>query len=452
MSQLPRRPLIQLYQAVSGRRFLARLDELNRTQWFSREGLLALQQKKLHDLLTYAYHHVPYYRRLFDQAGFLPDMVLSDVDSLRRLPVMTKATIHEHFDDILTTEGRRRAGLSHLTTGGSTGHPLVFMQDSNFRDYVTADIHRHLGWAGWKLGQIHAYLWGTSFEVKASQAIRTRLMNWVLNRFVTNAYVLSEESMSAFVAQIRRRHPRVLFGYTSCLYRFAEFVRERSLDDIKFDAIFASAEELYPDQRTFIESVLGGRIFNRYGSRELGGISCECGAHTGMHASIDNNYIEILRNLDSNEPARPGEAGHIIVTNLNNWGMPFIRYSIEDMGVWSTLDVCPCGRELPLMEMVQGRRADMFETRDGRSVWLAIAGPLFGMKGIRQFQVIQKALDLVVVRIVKKGPLEESGLAEIERALHTALGDQVKVVIEFPDEIPVLESGKRRYVISELKD
>ncbi len=451
MSQF-RRPIIQLYQAVSGRRLLTRLDELNRTQWLSHGELLALQQNKLHRLLAHAYQYVPYYRRLFDQAGFRPDMVLSDMASLRKLPVITKATIREHFDDMLTTESRRRASLSRLSTGGSTGHPLVFMQDPTFRDYVTADIHRHLGWAGWELGQLHAYLWGgASFEVKTSQAIRTKLMDWVLNRFVANAYVLSEETMSAFVAQIRRRRPRILFGFTSCLYRFAEFVRERNVDDVKFDAIFASSEVLYAGQRQLIEEVFGGKVFNRYGTRELGGISCECGAHTGLHASIDNNYIEIVRDLDSGEPAQPGEVGHIIVTNLNNWGMPFVRYSIEDMGAWSALDACPCGRELPLMESVQGRTVDTFQTRDGRSVWLAMAGPLFGMKGVRQFQLVQKTLDLVVVRIVKDGPLDENRLAEIERTLHTALGDQVEVVVEFPDDIPVLDSGKYPYIMSELK-
>jgi phenylacetate-CoA ligase len=450
MSGLPRRPIIQIYQAVSGRRFLTRLDELNRTQWASASELLVLQQKKLHRLLTYAYEYVPYYRRIFDQVGFRPDHILTNPASLRHLPILTKAIIHENFEDLLTTETKRRASLSHLTTGGSTGHPLTFMQDANFRDYVTADIHRHLGWAGWKLGQVHAYIWGASFEVKASQAIRARLMNWVLNRFVTNAYVLSEEGMGAFADQVRRSRPRILFGYPSSLYRFAEFIREASMDDIKFEAIFASAEVLYPAQRRLIEEVFGGRMFNRYGTRELGGISCECQAHTGLHASIDNNYIEIVRDLSSNESTQPGEPGQIIVTNLNNQGMPFIRYSIEDMGAWSTLGRCPCGRELPLMELVQGRRIDMFRTRDGRSVWGGFASPMFGMKGVKQFQLVQKTLDLVVARIVKEGPLDETRLDEIEQTIHIALGDQVKVVFEFPDDIPVLDSGKYRYAISEL--
>lgn len=450
LNSLPRRPFMQLYQVLTGRRVLARLDELNRTQWLSREALLALQRQKLHRLLLSARQHVPYYRHLFERVGFHPDDSLSDITCLSKLPILTKAIIHENFDEMLTTDPRRRAGMSRLTTGGSTGHPLVFMQDVEFRDCVTADIHRHLGWAGWKLGQVHAYIWGANFEVETSQAIRTRLMNWVLNRFVTNAYVLSAESMNLFAAQLRRRRPRILFGYPSSLYRFAEFVRERNFNDIKFEAIFSSAEVLYPAQRQFIEQTFAGKMFNRYGTRELGGICCECSAHTGLHASIENVYIEILKDLESNEPAQPGETGHIVVTNLNNYGMPFIRYSIEDMGAWSTLSHCPCGLGLPLMELVQGRQIDMFKTRDGRAVWGGFASPLFGMAGVKQFQLVQKSVDLVIARIVKEGELDQSRLDTIVRTVKTALGDNVVVEFEFPAEIPVLGSGKYKYAISEI--
>ncbi len=446
-----RRLLLKGYQVVTGRRVLDRLDELNRTQWWSRADLLALQRRKLHHLLSYAYRYVPYYRRLFDRVGFRPEAVLDDVAALRRLPILTKATIRANFDALLTTESRRRAHLSQLTTGGSTGRPLVFMQDNDFRDYVTADLHRHLGWAGWQFGQIHAYIWGTNFEVALAQSLRTRLMDWVLNRFVTNAYVLTDESMAAFAAEVRRRRPRLLFGYASSLYHFAQFARRQGFDDLTFDGIFSSAEVLYPAQRQFIEETFHCRMFNRYGTRDLGGVACECDAHTGLHASIENNYIEIVRDLESGEPAPPGETGHIVVTNLNNHGMPFIRYSIEDMGAWSTRDRCPCGRELPLMAVVEGRRVDMFRTPDGRTVWGGFASPLFGMPGVRRFQVVQKSLDLVVVRIVRDGELDAERLATIERTIHTALGEQVTVRFEYPDEIPVLDSGKYRYALSEVE-
>ena len=123
-----------------------------------------LQRSKLHRLLEYAYQQVPYYRRLFDRVGFRAVDVLTDLSSLHKLPVVTKAVIRENFDDMLTTEPQRRERMGSLTTGGSTGQPLVFMQDNRFRDYVTADIHRHLGWAGWQLGQAHAYIWGRALR------------------------------------------------------------------------------------------------------------------------------------------------------------------------------------------------------------------------------------------------------------------------------------------------
>lgn len=447
MNSFLRRQAIQLYQKATGRHILERLDELNRTQWLSRDELLSLQRNKLHRLLEYAYEHVPYYHRLFDRSGFRPAEILTDLNSMHKIPALTKAIIRENFDDLLTTDPQRRKQMSSLTTGGSTGHPLVFMQDANFRDYVTADIHRHLGWAGWQLGQVHAYIWGTNFEAKTSQTTRARLMDWSLNRFVTNAYVLSEESMSEFAAWVRRHRPRILFGYPSSVYRFGEFVRDHGFDDLKFAAIFSSAEVLYPAQRQFIEEVFGGKMFNRYATRELACMSCECEAHTGLHASIENVYIEILKD---GQPADAGEVGDVVVTNLNNYGMPFIRYRVEDMGAWHVEDHCPCGRELPMMDLVQGRRVDMFRTRDGRTVWGGFASPLFGMKGVKQFQLVQKSLDHVVARIVKDADLEEARLSEIERTVKIALGDQVTTEFEFLDEIPVYDSGKYRYAISEI--
>jgi len=104
------------------------------------------------------------------------------------------------------------------------------------------------------------------------------------------------------------------------------------------------------------------------------------------------------------------------------------------------------------MEIVQGRRVDMFKTRDGRAVWGGFASPMFGMEGVKQFQVVQKSLDLVVARIVKEGRLDPARLDEIARTIKTALGNDVEVRFEFPEEIPVLDSGKYRYAICELDE
>lgn len=238
------------------------------------------------------------------------------------------------------------------------------MQGDNFRDYVTADIHRHIGWTGWQFGECHAYIWGSDYEVAIQQALRSRLMDWALNRFLTNAFALSEASMSTFAQEIRQKRPTVLYGYASALVRFAEFVQTRRLDDIKFSGVISSAEVLYPSQREIIERTFGCGVIDRYGTRELGGIACECQEHMGLHISAENVYVEILRD---EVPVPIGEEGDIVVTNLNNYGMPFIRYHIDNIGQLSDVE-CRCGRGLPMLQTVHGRVSDLFKTKSGRTI------------------------------------------------------------------------------------
>jgi phenylacetate-CoA ligase len=450
MSVFLRRGVLKLHELATRRRILKRLDELNRTQWLGRDELLALQRDKLQRLVEYAYQYVPYYRRTFKQAGFHPDDLRKDLASLRRLPILTRVIIRENFDEMMTTEPQRRRRMSVLSTSGSTGHPLIFMQDSDFRDYVTAGIQRHLGWAGWEMGQLHAYIWGAKFDAGLRQSLRNRMIDWVWNRFQVNAFALTDEALAAFADRVQRQRPRILFGYASSLHRFAQFVRQSAYQNITIDSIFSTSEPLLPTVRQFIEETFQGKVFNRYGLNDLGDIACECQAHTGLHISPENNYVEILC---GGRPAEPGEMGDIIVTNLNNWGMPFIRYSNGDTGVWYDGEDCPCGRASPMLGTVEGRTVDTFKTRDGRTVWTGFTGAAFrclASPEIKQFQIVQRSLDRMVVRLVQNVKVPQSILDEIVRAIQTAFGDNVEVEFEFMDEIPTLPSGKHRYAVSEL--
>jgi phenylacetate-CoA ligase len=443
-----RRKAINLYELAASRRFLSRLAELNRTQWLTQEELLALQQDKLHRLLEYAYSFVPYYRRLFDQVGFQPNDILTDPASFQKIPTISKTVINDNFDELVTTDPRKRKRLSRNSTGGSTGHLLIFMQDDDFRDYVTADIHRHIQWTGWQFGECHAYIWGGDYEVATRQLLRTRLMDWALNRFVANAFALSEASMAAFVQDIRQKRPKVLFGYASALARFAEFVQAHHLDDIKFLSVISSAEVLYPHQRELIERTFGCGVIDRYGTRELGGIACECQEHMGLHISTENVCVEILRN---GVPVPVGEEGDIVVTNLNNYGMPFIRYQTGDVGQLSDVE-CRCGRGLPMMQIVSGRATDLFKTKDGRTIHRAFFTHLFYDIGeVKQFQVTQESYNLVVVSIVERSPLPSERLVFLERAIKDMIQSDVKVEFEFLDAIPLQPSGKYRFIISKVQ-
>ena len=247
--------------------------------------------------------------------------------------------------------------------------------------------------------------------------------------------------------------PRILFGYASSLHRFAQFVRQGPYQGIRFDGIISSAEVLPEAVRQVIEETFKCRVFNRYGTKDLGGIACECEAHSGLHVSAENNLIEILCD---DRPTRPGETGSIIVTNLNNWGMPFIRYSIGDEGAWDDDSRCPCGRSSPRLKAVDGRIVDRFVTRDGRASWAGFAGDgyslLFAQPTIKQFQIIQESLDKITVLLVKEGEIPASLLHRIELTLQTAFGDDIVVEFEFPDKILPLPSGKHQYAISRVAE
>jgi phenylacetate-CoA ligase len=447
MSQL-RTQAIKVYEAATGRRFLACLDELRQTQWLKRVEIQAIQQKHLHQLLSYAYQYVAYYRRTFDQAGFKPDDILRDPAAFHRLPTITKATINENFAEMVTTDPQRQNWVRN-STGGSTGTPLNFAQDSNFRNYVTADIHRHIEWTGWKLGEPHAYIWGADYEVASQQQLRTRLMDWALNRFVTNAFLLSEASMAAFAREIQEKKPKVLFGYASALTRFAEYVRDTRLPDLKFVGVISTAEVLFPNQREVIESTFSCRVLDRYGTRELGGVACESPAQPGlMLISAENLYVEVLRD---DQPVPVGEAGDLVVTVLRNYALPFIRYHIGDVGQLSD-ELSPCGRGLPAMKMIQGRATDMFKTKDGTAVHGEFFTHLFyGIAEVEKFQVVQKSLDLIVVNVVQKAPLPTEKELFIEKAIKDIMKSDVEVRFEFLDDIPLKASGKYRFTISEVQ-
>jgi phenylacetate-CoA ligase len=433
---------------MTGRGVMAAFDELRRTQWLSRDELQTLQRRKLRALVEYANQYVPYYRRFFKEAGFEPGDLSQDPDCFGHLPTTDKAAVRNNTDDLFTTDPRRRETMQQHSTSGSTGAPLVFWEDSAYRDYVTADILRHMTWSGWSLGEPHVYLWGLGPGQSLKQRVRSALMDWALNRTVHDSLVLSEEAMRDLVEDIRRRKSRLLFGYASSLYYLAQYVRQVGRDGVQLQAIFSSAEVLYPQQRQYVEETFGCRVFDRYGALETGGLACECAVHAGMHASIENCVIEIL---DGDRPVPPGESGQVIVTNLNNLGFPFIRYRLDDIAQLGSRDDCPCGRHHPMLETVEGRRCDLFRTRDGRMV-RGFAQAALNLQGIKQFQITQKSLDLILIRIVAEPDFSRSQLEVIERSGREVMGADTQIRFEFCDTIPLEGSGKFRYSKTELEE
>ena len=442
---------LSFYDKATGHNIVPRFKELLQTQWLSAEELKALQLRRLQALLEYAYAYVPYYQRVFDKVNFRPSELTRDPDSLQRIPPVSKAEMREHAEEFLTTDLDRRRALSQDATTGSTGEPFVFWEDHQTQDYAVANTLRHHTWCGWQPGQPRAYLWGLPYEMTLKQKLwlKARYFSWDL--FFANAFNPTPETMSHLARLIRKRKPKLLHGYASALYVFARFVQENGWNDVKLPAVYSTSGILYPSQKECIEDTFACKVFNRYATQEVSGIACECAEHRGMHISAETNYVEILDG--DYMSVKDGETGYVVVTNLTNYVFPFIRYRQDDFARKSDHGQCPCGREQPLLEAIEGRSHDLFLSPDGhRTALWGIDLPFRAMEGVRKFQVVQKSVSHIVVRAVKKdGPMSPVQRANVERVIKFALGGQFKIDYEYPDDIPIGPSGKYRYTICEIE-
>jgi phenylacetate-CoA ligase len=418
------------------------LREFERTQWLPREQIEQLQWQRLRKLLDHAYTNCPFYRERFEQAGLMP-RDLGRLEDLAWLPVLEKREIQEQGERMVA-ENWLRADLVPNQTGGSTGTPVAFFLSQDRQRSRTAATQRHNRWAGWDIGDRFAVLWGAPRDAPG-QTWRTWLRDVLLGRplWLDTGHV-TEEKLFDFHRELLRFRPQAIQAYARSLLLFARFLAAHKLPVPQVPALVTSAEMLEPDERDFIEGVFGCRLFDRYGCREVSVIASECEAHEGLHVMAEGLYVEIVA---GDRPAKPGEAGSILVTDLLNFPMPLIRYRIGDVGAWAEGN-CPCGRGLPRLQCVHGRVTDFLTGSDGRlvsgaalTIYIVARRPSLG-----QVQIEQERAGEVRYRIRPgRNFCYTSDLEYLERTTRQHLGDDTLVLWEFVDEIRSEPSGKFQF-------
>jgi phenylacetate-CoA ligase len=444
MSSLSRHVFHPLWDLKDGSRRLKMLRELERTQWLPQEVLRARQRERLQKILSYAGANSPYYERSFRLSGF--DPAHFDEAAFARLPLLTKALIRSSTDEILSRQFTR-AQLGEHKTGGSTGVALTTYFDRDWLEIRTADALRSDQWAGAFHGMKVAALWGNP---PVARSAKERLRRLLIDRFVfLDTIDLNQRSLAEFVAAWRRERPEVLFGHSHSLYMLARYLREQGVTDLRPAGIVSTSMMLVAHERALIEAVFGCRVTDRYGCEEVGLIGCECERHEGMHLDIEHLYIEFLR--EDGSPAAAGEGGAIVLTDLYNRGMPFIRYRIEDVGVW-TERRCSCGRGLPLMERVTGRVADYLKRRDGSLVAgvSLVERTLTAIPGIEQLQIVQPSHEEIVLNVVRAADFSPASEAALLAEFRGVFGEGITFRTQFLERMPQERSGKYRFSICQV--
>jgi phenylacetate-CoA ligase len=425
----------------------AAIRELDRNQWLNKTGLLALQRRKLASLLAFASQNVPYYRRLLDDSGFRVDSALSPRDMLG-IPVLTKEIIRRERAALIS-EDLTGNGLIANSTSGSTGEAIRFYTDLRSDAFRKAAGLRSDYWTGWRLGDRHASLWGASIDERRAQEIRGRVHAAVTGSLFLSSFDLSSDRLDEYIERIRRFRPIMLLGYPGPLEQFAIHCGQRGVQFPSIKGIISSAETLWPHQREIIEEFFGIKIFDRYGCRELGLIASECEVHKGMHVSADRVLVEIVD--DDGNPCVAGESGKMLITDLDNYGMPLIRYDIGDCAVVAGDEDCTCGRGLPMLESVAGRTLEIVRTLDGRKIggtfWTLL---LRSRPAFQKFQVIQTSLGGVTVDYVRARDFEAASLEYFASKIREHCGTDFTVEFREREDIAPTASGKQRVIISDV--
>ncbi|MBN9132064.1 MAG: phenylacetate--CoA ligase family protein [Nitrosospira multiformis] len=415
------------------------------SQWWSRERLEELQLLKLGHLLAEAEVHVPYYRRLFAEAGFKAAQVSSLAD-LARLPLLDKPAIRANIEAL---KSEKAQNLSRFNTGGSSGEPLVFYIGNERISHDVAAKWRATRWWNVDIGDPEVVVWGSPIELGAQDRLRM-LRDRLLRTRLFPAFEMSEQKLDHFLGELRAAPPRMFFGYPSALSHIARHAQARGqrMDDLGIRVAFVTSERLYDEQRQQISKTFGCPVANGYGGRDAGFIAHEC-PKGGMHITAEDIIVEIVDR--QGVPLPCGEAGEIVVTHLSTGEFPFIRYRTGDIGILDD-GVCLCGRGLPLIREIQGRSTDFVVAQDGTVMHgLALIYILRDLPEIRSFKIIQESLATIRVCVVTESGLTSETAAKIEWEFKARLGQEVDIQIEELAEIPAEKSGKFRYVVSKVQ-
>ncbi len=422
-------------------------EKLIKSQWDSRDNLRKMQLDSLRSLCDFAYKHSIYYKKLFDMYEFKSEQI-STFEDLLKLPILNKETISHHFDDLICFPFR--GALWKKSTGGSTGQPLSFGYTKKSYAWRVAVSKRGYSWAGGPPGTKQAYIWGVNLGPQSLTKLwKEKIHHFIDRQTYFNCFNFGLHQMNECLSKLQKIKPHVIIGYTNPLYEFSKFLLLEGKQSIKPQGVITAAEKLHKFQRDTIEEAFGCKVFNTYGSREFMLIASECEKHEGLHVSMENLIVEIIK--EDGTPAAPGELGKIIVTDLHNYGMPFIRYEIGDLGVVSGRS-CSCGRGLELIDDIVGRSLDVIHLRDGR----VLPGEFFphlmkDFRDVKRFQVVQHDLNLLEVKIVPVGNFSEESMRKINEELRKVVGSEIKVEYNFVSDIPLTATGKHRVTISNCR-
>ena len=386
-------------------------------------------QRRIDALLDYARKHSTYYKEY------------ADTTDITEFPVMTKMEYNQNKDRILCENYQdKKDSLFRLSTSGSTGAPFTVLCDGDKMNRVNMNFISFMELNGFRMGMKRG-----EFRVWIpGKNVISKWKSFKNNLIMIDISNMGDEALAEICEKIRREKIQVLVVYSSALTVLANYLERKKVDISKWDVemVFAMGEALPQATYDLVKKIFGFSPIRSYGNNENGFLACQVGEEDRYTVDLYNFYIEMLE-LDSDKPVKPGELGRIVITDLFNYAFPILRYDNGDTAVAVRKE--KNGRFKLYLSELYGRRSDLIYDCEGKAVTpYIITNNLWDIQGVKQYRFIQE--DVRDYTIWLNGDPEAMDQEEILRRIRPYLGEEARIKVEIVDEIPVLASGKRKYI------
>jgi phenylacetate-CoA ligase len=422
---------------------LALQFQLERSQWLPAEVLRELQFRQLDELLRHAWATVPYYRERW--AGCYDPREPLTPASFSRIPLLTRPELQGKFEALKSTAVPPAHGLvAESRTSGSTGQPVrvlktvlvqLLWQSMLLREHQwfrrnlggkLASIRKGVGKGeadGWGPATDTAFRAGRSATLPISADVDTQLQ-W-----------------------LQEQQADYLLTYPSNLAELARISLARGIRFPRLREVRTFGEILTPETRELARRAWDAPVTDAYSSDEAGYLAIQCPESGLYHVMSEGAVVEILD--ERGAPCGPGEVGRVVVTPLHNFATPLVRY---DMADYAEVGLpCACGRGLPALRRVVGRVRNMLVTADGKRYWPGLSTRrISDIAPVRQYQLVQKAYDLIEVRLVTATAFTAGQEEAVRRHLLSGLPVGLRLSFVYCASIPRSAGEKFEDFISEL--
>ena len=419
------------------------------TQWLEPQEIRENQLIQLNEILHYARRHVPFYRKRFK--SLLKAHTKLDWELWNNLPLLSRDDLQKKGGDtLLSTHIPSQHGKkTKVSTSGSTGKPVTVWQTELTNFFWRAfTLREHLWHRRNFSGKLAIIRFIKNDKAKAPNGLQ--LPGWgpsTNSIFETGpSCVLDIKTpIDQQAAWLIREQPHYMLTHPTNALALAGHFQKSGEQLPNLTEIRTLGETLPYETRKACKKAWGVSVKDMYSTREVGYIALQCPDHEHYHIQSENVLVEILD--DQGNQCSPGQVGRVIVTSLNNFASPLIRYEVGDYA--EAGESCPCGRGLPVINRVMGRVRNMLTLPTGECSW-----PVFNYSALskivpfKQLQVLQHALDKIELRIIAEKEVQREQEQQIRKTIQEALNYPFEVILSYPDEILRTKGGKYEEFIS----